>query len=288
MLRDTRTRPVDSRFPAGEKTCHRRDPRSRRPRRKDPLVERRNSLDRETVRRDYLGKNRPRDESIDARAQQGFDLRAFCTEYQARKSPRNEATKKRDGYCRPGTKVPRNIGPLTEDARRDLLEILRRAGGAASGGGREAPPQHHARQPDHVRGGAQGAPPGSSACRAGHGEQERAPPATGRGGGGGGDGGGGGGVESQLGVSPGAELLHASVLRQQHAPRDLDAQREALFARWAANLPPAMHTDGRQFAESSIVESNYFLTNDVGFIARAQRLGASVTACWPSDLPFVP
>ena len=36
------------------------------------------------------------------------DLGAFCTEYQARKSPRNEATKKRDGYCRPGTKVPGN------------------------------------------------------------------------------------------------------------------------------------------------------------------------------------
>ena len=55
------------------------------------------------------------------------DVGAFCTEFQARKSPKNEATKKRDGYCRPGAKLPGNYPPRIRGA--SLIDTQEGSGG---------------------------------------------------------------------------------------------------------------------------------------------------------------
>jgi len=82
-------------------------------------------------------------------------------------------------------------------------------------------------------------------------------------------------------------IEHRRDVYSEEGRRDVAAQREAMFAPWSAQLPNRMHTDGRQYAESEVVESDYFLTNDGGFITRAERLGVRVLACRPSDLPFL-
>lgn len=82
-------------------------------------------------------------------------------------------------------------------------------------------------------------------------------------------------------------IEHRNDIYAEEMRADLPVQREALFAGWAAMLPAAMHKDGRQYAESSVVESIYFLTNDMEFIKRTSRLDSAVTACRPSDLPFL-
>jgi hypothetical protein len=82
-------------------------------------------------------------------------------------------------------------------------------------------------------------------------------------------------------------IEHRHDVYSEEGRRDVAAQREAMFAPWSTQLPIRMHNDGRQYAEAEVVESDYFLTNDGGFITRAERLGVRVLACRPSDLPFL-
>jgi hypothetical protein len=82
-------------------------------------------------------------------------------------------------------------------------------------------------------------------------------------------------------------IEHRGDVYSEEGRQDVAAQREEKFAAWTTLLPKRMQVDGRQYAESEVVQSDYFLTNDVEFIARAERLGARVLACRPSDLPFL-
>lgn len=82
-------------------------------------------------------------------------------------------------------------------------------------------------------------------------------------------------------------IEHRADVYSEEGRTDVVNQREALFADWSTQLPVRMYTDGRQYAEAEIVESDYFLTNDRDFIARAERLGGRALACRPSDLPFL-
>ncbi|HET9236098.1 MAG TPA: hypothetical protein VFO10_02535 [Oligoflexus sp.] len=62
--------------------------------------------------------------------------------------------------------------------------------------------------------------------------------------------------------------------------------RDRCFATFSSMLPEKMHNDGRQYAESVVVEADYFLTNDEKFLRRLPGI-SSVIACRPSKLAFL-
>jgi hypothetical protein len=61
----------------------------------------------------------------------------------------------------------------------------------------------------------------------------------------------------------------------------------ALLSRFFPRLPDSMKSDALQYCEAELVESDYFLTNDLRFITRTRTSTANVRATSVSKLPFV-
>jgi hypothetical protein len=60
-----------------------------------------------------------------------------------------------------------------------------------------------------------------------------------------------------------------------------------LLARFFPRIPDKMKSDALQYCEAELVESDYFLSNDLRFIARTRTSTANVRATSVSKLPFV-
>lgn len=64
---------------------------------------------------------------------------------------------------------------------------------------------------------------------------------------------------------------------------DIARLRHQLFP----NIPQRMENDSLQFCEAELVESDYFLTDDLDFVTMAGRTPVRVTATTVRQLPFV-
>ena len=60
-----------------------------------------------------------------------------------------------------------------------------------------------------------------------------------------------------------------------------------LLSRYFPDIPDSMKSDALQYCEAELVESDYFLTNDLRFITRTRTSTANVIATSVSKLPFV-
>ena len=60
-----------------------------------------------------------------------------------------------------------------------------------------------------------------------------------------------------------------------------------LLSRYFPRLPDRMMSDALQYCEAELVESDYFLTNDLRFITRTRTSTANARATSVSKLPFV-